>query len=151
MTEQRIRDTISITIRNAKRNRGLHLPRVGRQRMWAAFVIMVGWMLLGLPAPGQAQTIMHELTWAHAQPNGVQRFVVFVSPVAGDRAQARQIDVGKPPGEPNSGAIWYSAVISAERDEFVAVAAMASDGSLSGLSRWSGLPPSPPGQPLLIP
>ena len=94
---------------------------------------------------------MHEVTWAHNAAGDVQNFVVFVSTVKGDQANARQINVGKPTGQTNAGSLeMFSAIVAVELDEYLAVAAIALDGSLSELSAWSGVPPSPPGQPLLM-
>lgn len=95
---------------------------------------------------------MHEISWAHNAANEVQNFVVFVSAVKGDHANSRQINVGKPPNHSVSSLIqMFSAIVSVELDEYVAVAAVSRDGRLSELSAWSAIPPSQPGQPLLIP
>ena len=115
-------------------------------------LLTLGGALLVIPGDAHAQVGLHEIRWKHRTPNQVVRFVVFVSPTSGDRASARQINVGKPATpEIDGGSYVYSAIISADLLEYVAVAAVALDGSLSPLSAWSGLPPSTPGQPFYIP
>jgi len=115
-------------------------------------LLVLGGTLPGVPSNAQAQMALHEITWAHASPNEVVRFVVFVSRTSGDRAGARQINVGKPANPRIEGAnSVYSAIVSVDLLEYVAVAAVALDGTLSPLSAWSGLPPSTPGQPFYIP
>jgi hypothetical protein len=108
--------------------------------------------LISLPNAAQAQTSLHEVSFAHAEPNTVARFVVFVADTQGDQAGARQINVGKPANPVlDKGLYVYSAVVSVDADEYVAIAAVSYDGSLSALSNWSGVPPSNPGQPFYIP
>ncbi|MEE8166610.1 MAG: hypothetical protein V3T64_13660 [Myxococcota bacterium] len=120
--------------------------------MLATFSLILGCAVFWLPGSALAAPALHEITWAHNAAAEVQNFVVFVSAVQGDQANSRQIYVGKPASQSNSGSLQtFSAIVSVELDEYVAVAALALDGSLSELSRWSGLPPSQPGQPFLIP
>jgi hypothetical protein len=119
---------------------------------FAVGLLVLGGALLGVPGSAHAQTALHEITWAHGSPNQVVRFVVFISATTGDRAGARQINVGKPASPRiEDGNSVYSAIISADLSEYVAVAAVSLDGSLSPLSEWSGLPPSTPGRPFYIP
>ncbi|MHA7840068.1 MAG: hypothetical protein ACX98W_21600 [bacterium] len=103
-------------------------------------------------ATAQDESPMQEITWAHPSPSRVARFVVFVSTAEGSEDSARQIDVGKPAGMPmGSGSMrFFSALVPAGFDEFLAVAAVAADGSRSGLSSWSRPSPSAPGQPLPV-
>ncbi len=131
---------------------GCERPR-SRTRQGIAWVLTLGLGLatLGLPSAALAQTAMHEIVWAHQAPGDVQRFVIFVSPVQGNESLARQVDVGMPPGSDQGSLRYFSAIVPVALDEYVAVAAVGSDGSLSPLSAWSGLPPTQPGQPLLIP
>lgn len=117
----------------------------------AAFVLAsVG--LFFSPSESFAQASTHVVRWAHDAPSDVERFVVYVSRVEGDLNSARQIDVGKPPGVPMAGPMTsYSAVIFADSDEYVAIGAISNDGVASTPSDWALLPPSKPGQPLLLP
>lgn len=127
---------------------------LGGLALATVFVLTVFVVTVGAPSSARAQAATtHEVTWAYANHADVARFVVFVSSVDGDQSGARQINVGKPPGQLHAGALlqYFSAIVSVSVDEFVAVGAVGHDGSLSTLSGWSPLPPSPPGQPLLIP
>jgi hypothetical protein len=101
-------------------------------------------------ADGDAAKQMHEITWLHESPNDVGSFVLFVSPVSGSMAEARQIDVGKPGGSGSGSAQFFSALVPIASDEFVAVAAIGRNGLLSSLSAWSRPQPSQPGQPLVV-
>ena len=150
-----LRATSSATAKQtASSNRSRRRTRA--RSVLASYAVMLA-MLLGcavlwLPGSAQAAPAMHEITWSHNAAGDVANFVVFVSAVEGDQANSRLIDVGKPESQPGSGTLQtFSAIVSVELDEYVAVAAIAVDGSLSGLSAWSTLPPSQPGQPLLIP
>jgi hypothetical protein len=122
-----------------------------------ATFLLSGLALLSLGssvAHAQRPNVMHEITWAHASPADVRAFVVYLAPNKGKKAEskARIIDVGKPKsvGSGGGGVRYYSAVIQGNVGEFVAVAAIAADGTRSPLSAWAGLPPSRPGQPLLV-
>jgi len=124
----------------------------GSRSVLAAFSLVIGCAVFWLAGSALAASAMHEITWGHDAADEVQNFVVFVSPVEGVQANSRQINVGKPASQSSSGSFQlFSAIVSVEFDEYVAVAAVALDGSLSELSRWSALPPSQPGQPFLIP
>lgn len=113
---------------------------------------LAGFFLVFGASTASAQAVAHEITWAHTAPADVARFVVYVSRVEGDLSQARQIDVGKPTGQPTGGALTsFSAVVLADADDFVAVGAMSANGVASPPSQWAALPPSKPGQPLLLP
>ena len=115
-------------------------------------ILVVGAMVWVLPGEAHAQSTLQELSWAHSSPETVSRFIVFASMTNGDRAGARQVNVGKPANATRVGANYvYSAVVAVDLDEFVAVAAVGYDGSVSALSAWTAVPPSTPGQPLLIP
>lgn len=120
-------------------------------------VVAVAAMLAGgagliVPSVAQAQAKLHEITWAHTTPGEIARFVVFVADTEGNQAAARQINVGKPANPTfQNGRFTYSAVISVDLDEYVAVAAVSLNGSISSLSNWQGVPPSVPGQPYYIP
>lgn len=116
---------------------------------------LVGCIFLFLMAiPGLAfaagETSMHEVIWAHPDPLAVKRFIVFVSATKGDQAVARRVDVGKPDGEPSGTVQIFSAILPVAADEFVAVAAVGYDGRMGALSSWSGVPPTRPGQPIVI-
>lgn len=120
--------------------------------------IRIGMLLLAsaacLLAAGMAsaQAATHEVVWGHANPSDVARFVIYVSSVEGDLSSARQIDVGKPNSAPGLGSLTsFSAVIQADSDDYVAIGAVGNDGATSPPSDWALLPPSKPGQPLLLP
>lgn len=130
--------------------------RVGRQaRILLLFGLAGGWTaLLSAEIAGAqgAALPLQEVVWGHPTPGRVQGFVIFISPMAGLDDAARQIDVGKPAGvSMGSGGMWaFRAIVPAAYDEFVAVAAIASDGTQSPLSAWSVAAPTAPGQPMLI-
>lgn len=117
-----------------------------------------GWalaLLLGILAghPGvstAAEIVLHEVTWGHPSPAQVSRFVVFVSRTRGDTNGARQVEVGKPAGIVSGMLQLYSAIVPVELEEFVAIGAVDSAGNLGAMSSWSAVPPSRPGQPLLV-
>jgi hypothetical protein len=108
--------------------------------------------LLGaLPNPAAAGEVEpHEVTWAHPSPAQVSRFIVFLSPVRGDMRSARQVEVGKPAGSSNGTMQFYSAIVPVDLEEFVAIGAVDNAGVLSATSNWSAVPPSRPGQPLVV-
>ena len=108
-------------------------------------------LLLGLGA-GQAvaQERTHQISWGHPNPNEVSRFVVLVSPVEGTVAATREINVGKPSAQSMGSLQLFSAFISFGTDEYLAVAAVGHDGQRSTPSNWTGMPPTRPGQPLLV-
>jgi hypothetical protein len=109
---------------------------------------------VGQQAQAQKPNVMHEITWAHPSPQDVRSFVVYLAPNKGKKAEekARIVDVGKPKsvGSGANGLRYFSAVVQGEVGEFVAIAAVGRDGTRSPLSAWAGLPPSRPGQPLLV-
>ena len=117
-----------------------------------------GWalaLLLGILAghPGVAtagEIVLHEVTWGHPSPAQVSRFVVFVSRTRGDANGARQVEVGKPATILSGTLQVYSAIVPVDHEEFVAIGAVDSAGNLGAMSSWSAVPPSRPGQPLLI-
>jgi hypothetical protein len=100
---------------------------------------------------GQGQAPMHEVTWAHATPARVARFVIYVSPAKARGRAVRRIDVGKPQGQlaQDGSTRVYSAIVPAAFEEFIAVAAVATDGR-EALSDWAPPPPGQPGRPLLV-
>lgn len=117
-----------------------------------AGIVWVAVIPVTIAAAQAAALPLQEVAWAHPAPGQVQGFVIFISSVAGLDDAARQIDVGKPAGvSMGSGAMWtFRAIVPAAYDEFVAVAAVAPDGTQSPLSSWSVAAPTVPGQPLLI-
>jgi hypothetical protein len=126
--------------------------RSARRAGVLAVALLLALASFGFATAAQAQAKLHEVVWAHGTPENVARFVVFVASSEGDQAGARQVNVGKPANPtPTPNGYLYSAVVSAELNEYIAVAAVAYDGSLSELSDWSGLPPTKPGQPFYIP
>jgi hypothetical protein len=80
----------------------------------------------------------------------VARFVVLVSPTAGNPQSALVIDVGKPLGTPTPVGTQFSALVSIEPDTYVAVAAIGFDGLRSAPSNWMLPVPTQPGQPRLV-
>jgi hypothetical protein len=108
--------------------------------------------LVLLFAAGQAvaQQRTHQISWGHSAPSEVSRFVILVSPVQGTVPETREIDVGLPDAQVVGELSLYSAVVSFEADEFLAIAAVGLDGQISIPSNWGGMPPSRPGQPLLV-
>ncbi len=115
-----------------------------------ALALLLG-ILAGFPAVAPAgEIVLHELTWGHPSPAQVSRFVVFVSRTRGDANGARQVEVGKPAGMVSGTLQLYSAIVPIDHEEFVAVGAVDSAGNLGAMSDWSAVPPSRPGQPLLV-
>lgn len=98
----------------------------------------------------QAQENMHQITWAHPAPETVSRFVILIASEDGDLAGARQVDVGLPEPEPFGESSVYSATISFEPQDRLAVAAVGLDGQMSIPSQWAGMPPTRPGRPMLV-
>ncbi len=152
MTRQRNWDHQAISTSTEASTTNRSRQGTGARSVLATFSLILGCAVFWLPGSALAAPALHEITWAHNAAAEVQNFVVFVSAVQGDQANSRQISVGKPASQSDSGSLQtLSAIVSVELDEYVAVAALALDGSLSELSRWSGMPPSRPGQPFLIP
>jgi hypothetical protein len=122
-------------------------------RGWAAGLFVATVLATILPATisfSADDDPVHEVTWVHGSPGDVRSFVVFVSPVEGSVADARQINVGKPDGTGSGSVQFYSALVPVGVGEFVAVGALGQDDLLSGLSEWRPAQPSRPGQPLVI-
>ena len=132
-----------------QRNRGHAAHRIARLAAIVGLLVLA----MGAPSVSFAQTAMHEISWAYAAPQNVSHFVVYVSPQDGNALAALKINVGKPPSQLTSGGTMhvFRAIVTARLTDFVAVAAVGSDGRTSPLSAWSALPPSQPGQPLLVP
>lgn len=122
-------------------------------RLGLVFGLSVGALgLLGaFPAVARAgEAELHELTWAHPSPASVSRFIVFVSRTRGGASTARQVEVGKPAGSSSGTLQFYSAIVPVDHEEFVAVGAVDNAGNLGSMSDWSAVPPSRPGQPLVV-
>lgn len=117
--------------------------RGGAIGLWVAACALIA-------AAATAAPTTHEIIWAHPDGNAVKRFVVLVSPVKGDAGGARRIDVGKPQGQRSGTVEYYSALVTLESDEYVAIAAVGLDGRMGPLSSWSSARPSRPGQPIVI-
>ena len=141
-----------------RRNQGVHgrevdgsSSRRGRGRLGRAVIgcIAAGWIAVASPAWSAGKGI-HEVVWAHSNASSVSRFVLFISAVKGDRASARQVDVGKPDSEPSGSFQMFSAIVAMGSSEFVAVAAVGTNGQMGALSSWGGVQPSRPGQPIVI-
>ena len=125
--------------------------RRGRGRLGRAVIgcIAAGWIAVASPAWSAGKSV-HEVVWAHSNASSVSRFVLFISAVKGDRASARQVDVGKPDSEPSGSFQMFSAIVAMNSSEFVAVAAVGTNGQMGALSSWGGVQPSRPGQPIVI-
>ncbi len=131
------------------RNGWVGVPRQ-RGKLGLLFSLSLG-MLGALPNPAAADEVeLHEVTWAHPSPAQVSRFVVFVSTVRGDTSSARQVEVGKPAGSSSGSLQFYSAIVPVDHEEFVAIGAVDNAGVLAAMSNWSAVPPSRPGQPLVV-
>jgi hypothetical protein len=138
--------------------RGPTFRRRGRRAVRAGCVITLACGLLvtgGSRAQGAEpeDVALQEITWAHPSPSDVARFVIYLSSTRGAEQSARQIDVGKPRGVKGPAASpmrYFSAVVPTRLDDFVAVAAIARDGTRSPLSAWAGVPPGRPGRPALL-
>jgi len=102
-----------------------------------------------LATPAFAQERLHQITWAHQQPETVSHFVILLSPVEGRVEGAREQNVGKPQGTPTGNFTLFSAMVAFEPTEFLAVSAVGLDGRRSAPSGWGSMPPTRPGQPLL--
>lgn len=116
---------------------------------FVAALVLVS-LVLGAASAGAQEQRLHQITWGHPAPGEVSRFVVLISPVDGSVADARQVEVGLPAGENIGSMTIYSAMVSFTADEFLAVAAIGRNGLMSVPSDWSGMPPSRPGQPMLV-
>jgi len=98
-------------------------------------------------APGD---VLHEVSWGHPSPNSVRSFIVYIAPESGAIELARQVDVGIPAGQTLGSLRIYSAIVSSEESEYIAVAALGRNGLLSPLSAWGRVQPTQPGQPTLV-
>ena len=125
--------------------------RRGRGRLGRAIIgcIAASWMAVASPAWSASKSV-HEVVWAHSNASSVSRFVLFISAVKGDRASARQVDVGKPDSQPSGSLQMFSTIGEMSSSEFVAVAAVGTNGQMGALSSWGGVQPSRPGQPIVI-
>jgi hypothetical protein len=103
-----------------------------------------------LATAASAQERMHQITWAHASPGTVSRFVVLISDTDGAATDARQVDVGKPQASQAGSLSVFTAMVSFAEDQYLAVAAVGHSGQISLPSDWAGSPPTRPGQPLLV-
>lgn len=133
--------------RTGAASRPLGRVGIGRGLVGSIFLFLVWGAGLAVAA---GEPKMHEIVWAHPNPVAVKRFVVFVAAARGDQGGARRVDVGKPESEPTGSVQVFSAIVPVASDEFVAVAAVGYDGRLGALSSWSGVPPTRPGQPIVI-
>lgn len=115
-----------------------------------AFAVVLGLMFSFSAGQAAAQQRTHQVSWGHPAPNEVSHFVVLVSPVEGAVPATREINVGMPEAQLVGALSLFSALISFEQDEFLAIAAIGHDGQMSTASNWSGMPLSRPGQPLLV-
>jgi hypothetical protein len=103
-----------------------------------------------LAAPAFAQNRTHKVTWAHPDPGSVSHFLVLVSSVEGEIEGAREVNVGLPEPVAAGGHHLYSAMVSFEASEYLAVRAVGHAGLVSAPSSWGSMPPTRPGQPLPV-
>lgn len=134
--------------RSPDRSRGGRLRRAAAILTCLAFCLAAPIVATAQQA-GAGGARMHDLAWGHPNPAEVSRFVLLVSPT-GSANDARQVDLGKPAGTPLAQMTVYSAIVSFEPDEFVAVSAVGFDGQVSAPSAWTGMPATKPGQPLVV-
>ncbi len=107
--------------------------------------------LVGLsPSTASAEEQLTEITWAHPTPKRVSRFVVMISPTSQTTADTRWVEVGKPAGKSSGTMSFYTALVPVSSDEYIAIGAVGINGQMSAMSAWSPVPPSRPGQPLVI-
>ncbi len=106
-------------------------------------------LFLSLAAPAAAQERLHQITWAHPQPETVDHFVVLVSQTEGQMEGVREVNVGRPEGTPAGQFTLFSAMIAFQPNEFLAVRAVGRNGLESAPSDWGSMPPTRPGQPRL--
>ncbi len=107
--------------------------------------------LFGLsPSAASAEEQLTEITWAHPAPQRVSGFVVMISPTGSTSSDTRWVEVGKPTGRSSGTMSFYTAIIPISSDEYVAIGAVGINGLMSAMSPWSAVPPSRPGQPLVI-
>lgn len=106
-------------------------------------------LFLSLAAPAAAQERLHQITWAHPQPETVDHFVVLVSQTEGQTEGVREVNVGRPEGTPAGQFTLFSAMIAFQPNEFLAVRAVGRNGLESAPSDWGSMPPTRPGQPRL--
>ena len=106
-------------------------------------------LFLPLAAPAAAQERLHQITWAHPQPETVDHFVVLVSQTEGQTEGVREVNVGRPEGTPAGQFTLFSAMIAFQPNEFLAVRAVGRNGLESAPSDWGSMPPTRPGQPRL--
>ena len=105
---------------------------------------------LVVATPAFAQSQLHQITWAHAEPETVSHFVILVSETEGQVEGAREENVGKPQGDAVGRYTLFSAMIAFDPTEFLAVSAVGFDGQRSMPSDWGAVAPTRPGQPLLV-
>ena len=122
----------------------------GNRAIWIGACAALA-ILLGAPiasaGPGDA---LHEVSWGHPSPSSVRTFIVYIAPESGAIELARQVDVGIPEGQPLGSLRVFTAIVSSDEDEFIAVAALGRNGLLSPLSAWNRVQPTQPGQPTLV-
>ncbi|MCP4907611.1 MAG: hypothetical protein GY910_21790 [bacterium] len=129
---------------------GLFFSKAASRRAVSAGVgIVLAGLLLGVATAGAQENRLHQIDWTH-QGGGVSRFIVLISPLEGSLAEARQVDVGLPDGVLIGSTNLYSAMVSFAADEHLSVAAVGLNGTMSVPSEWKGMPPTRPGQPLLV-
>ena len=121
---------------------------VGSRAISVAAITVVA--IVVAPHVSFAGPVLHEVSWGHPSPNSVQSFIVYIAPEDGAIELARQINVGVPAGQTLGSLRLYTAIVSSEDDEYIAVAALGRNGLLSPLSAWGRVQPTQPGQPTLV-
>ena len=116
--------------------------------LWVAVFCLA---LVGVsPNAASAEEQLTEITWGHSTPERVSRFIVMVSPTGVTTPETRWIEVGKPAGSSSDSMEFYTALIPVSSDEYISIGAIGTNGLMSSLTPWSPVPPSRPGQPLVI-
>jgi hypothetical protein len=117
---------------------------------WLGAIAGLAMLLAPVPSMAGPGDALHEVSWGHPSPSSVRSFIVYIAPESGAIELARQVDVGVPAGQTLGSLRLYTAIVSSEEDEYIAVAALGRNGLLSPLSSWGRVQPTQPGQPKLV-
>ncbi len=108
------------------------------------------WLMPAVVSAQEVEVRSHQISWSHASPSSVSHFVVLLSTTEGDLSSAREVPVGMPASQTYGNIHVFSAQVAFAENEFLSVAAVGHDGQMSTPSDWGGMPPTRPGQPLLV-
>ncbi len=117
---------------------------------WTGVITVLGLLLAPTFSIAGPENGLHEISWGHPSPSSVRSFIVYIAPESGAIELARQVDVGIPAGQSLGALRLYTAIVSSDEDEYIAVAALGRNGLLSPLSEWGRVQPTQPGQPTLV-